>query len=56
MTEQDRLLADLIDALKQQTQAINNLANSNMLLIDAMDEDDDQEEMQGAAYLSGKPA
>lgn len=46
------LLAQKIEA---QTDAINNLAESNMALVQAMSESQGDEDMPTTNYLSGKP-
>ena len=54
MSERDKsLIEDLVNALHQQTSAIQALADSNAALILAMAEADDDEESGPAHYLDG---
>ena len=50
--------AELIEAIRQQTDAINRLANSNAALIQAMAEAEglDEEGQEPETYLDGTPA
>ena len=56
MNEQQ--LAELIEAIRQQTDAINRLANSNAALVQAMAEAEglDEEERGPETYLDGTRA
>lgn len=56
MNEQQ--LAELIEAIRQQTDAINRLANSNAALVQAMAEADgmDDEDREPTTYLDGSLA
>jgi len=50
-------MAELVDAIRQQTDAINRLANSNAALVQAMAEAEGLEEEDQApdTYLDGRP-
>lgn len=48
-------IQELVEALKAQTIAINNLAESNALLVQAMSEAGPEEEHDFSFDLSGKP-
>lgn len=53
-----RLLTPLVSAIQTQTEAINNLAASNMALVQAMAEDvgeDPDDPNAGSVYLDGSP-
>ncbi|WP_405418680.1 hypothetical protein [Marinobacter flavimaris] len=51
-------IAELIEAIRQQTDAINRLANSNAALVQAMAEaeDMDDEDREPTTYLDGSLA
>lgn len=53
----DEQMAELITALRQQTDAINRLANTNAALIEAMAEAEglDDDEREPSTYLDGEP-
>ncbi len=54
----DDQLAQLLDAIRQQTAAINRMAESNMALVAAMAEAEgmnDDEDAQPGSYLDGTP-
>jgi len=51
-----RLGACLLDALTKQTEAINRLAASNEMLVQAMAEDQGMDEAPVTTYLNGKSA
>lgn len=56
MTEQDRLLLEqLISVLYEQSQAIQALASSNMALVRAMAESDDDTDDDPLTYMDGTP-
>jgi hypothetical protein len=48
------LLKELIETLQAQTKAINNLAESNCLLVQAMINEED-EDREPTTYLDGSP-
>lgn len=50
-----RLGACLLEALTQQTAAINRLAASNEMLVQAMAEDQGMDDPEPTTYLSGRP-
>lgn len=45
----------LIDAITEQTKAINRLANSNAMLADAIAQERDEEEETPTTYMDGTP-
>ena len=53
----DEQMEELIAALRQQTDAINRLANTNAALIEAMAEAEglENEELEPSTYLDGEP-
>lgn len=53
----ESLLSDLLEAMIDQTEAINSLAASNMALVDAMAADVENEDDAGLSrtYLDGSP-
>lgn len=51
----DILLKQLIEAITLQSQAINNLAQSNMALVGAMSRDEVYGDAEPSLYLNGKP-
>jgi hypothetical protein len=53
----EQQLAELIEAIRQQTDAINRLASSNAALVQAMAEAEglDDEDQEPATYLDGSP-
>lgn len=53
----ESLLAELITALQQQTVAINNLAESNRLIIECMagSEDEPDPDDEPRTYMDGTP-
>lgn len=51
----ESLLSQLIEAITLQSQAINNLAQSNMALVNAMSTDEVDGEAEPSRYLNGQP-
>ena len=54
MSEQEALLAEILEAIKAQTAAINRMVELQTMLIQALAEDQDIEE-EPITYMDGSP-